>query len=266
MDLIKKHYEKVLLGVVLLGLAVAVGFLPFKIASDKAALQDKTSHVIAPQPKPLPGLNLTAAETALKRVTISESLDFGTVHRLLNPMPWQKAADGHLIPFDASHIGPKAVQVTKITPLYLVLTLDSVQVLDSGPRYVIGIKREAALDPAKREKKEIAASVGAKNEAFQLLDVKGPTNDPTSVILKVPEASEPVVVLKDQGLKRVDGYMADLKYAPENKTWTGKRVGQPGALSFGGEDYNVVAINQDEVVLSAKSNQKKWTIKYSPSP
>ena len=49
MDFLKKHYEKVLLGVVLLGLAVAVAFLPFKIASDKQALEDKRNQLIHPQ-------------------------------------------------------------------------------------------------------------------------------------------------------------------------------------------------------------------------
>jgi hypothetical protein len=57
--------------------------------------------------------------------------------------------------------------------------------------------------------------------------------------------------------------MADLHYAPENKHWTARRVGAP--LQFNGEDYNIVAINQNEVVLSAKSNGKKWTIKNTAS-
>ena len=35
MDFIKKHYEKVLLGVVLVGLIGALGYLPFKISDEK---------------------------------------------------------------------------------------------------------------------------------------------------------------------------------------------------------------------------------------
>ena len=46
MDFLKKHYEKVLLGVVLLGLAVAVAFLPFKIASEKQKLEDMRNRLI----------------------------------------------------------------------------------------------------------------------------------------------------------------------------------------------------------------------------
>jgi hypothetical protein len=49
-----------------------------------------------------------------------------------------------------------------------------------------------------------------------------------------------------------------LKYDPENKKWTNQRVG--GALSFAGENYNIVAITKNEVVVLAKSNQKKTPI------
>jgi hypothetical protein len=58
--------------------------------------------------------------------------------------------------------------------------------------------------------------------------------------------------------------MADLKYAPENKTWSDQRVGD--SLGFNGEEYKIVAINENEVVLSAQSNSKKWTVKYTASP
>ena len=83
------------------------------------------------------------------------------------------------------------------------------------------------------------------------------------VVLELNDTGQRVTVTKEQPFRRVDGYMVDLKYAPENKTWTNRRVG--ASLSFNGEEYNIVAITENEVVLSAKSNQKKWTIKYSAS-
>jgi len=58
----------------------------------------------------------------------------------------------------------------------------------------------------------------------------------------------------------VDAYIAALKYSPEGKNWQDQRVGDD--LKFAGDDYIVVAINQNEVVLSAKSNQKKTTLTY----
>jgi len=266
MDFLKKHYEKVLLGVVLLGLAVAVAFLPFKIASEKQKLEDMRSQLLPHKVKPLPGLDLSLPDTVLKRVAAPAMIDFSAPNKLFNPMPWQKAADGHLIRADATNIGPNAVTITKMVPLYLKLTLDSVTVVDAGgPRCVIGIEKEAALNPHDRNKTQKYCSLNTKNETFTLREVKTPADNPTnaSVVLELNDTAQRVTVTKDQPFRRIDGYMVDLKYAPETKTWTNRRVG--ASLSFNGEDYNIVAVTENEVVLSAKSNQKKWTIKYSAS-
>jgi hypothetical protein len=67
----------------------------------------------------------------------------------------------------------------------------------------------------------------------------------------------------------VDGYTADLKYDPETRRWLNLRVGAGGpgtpAISVEGESYIVVAINENEVVLSAKSNNKKTSLPYKPA-
>ena len=261
MDFLKKHYEKVLLGVVLLGLAVAVAFLPFKISSDKETLETKRINLIPRSVKPLAGLDLNLPEAALKRMAAPPAIDFSTTNRLFNPMPWQRTATGQLIP--GNRVGASAATVTNITPLYLKLTLDSVTISDSGPRYVIGIENEAASTPRDRNKKQTYCSLNIKNknDPFILSEVKGPPDNPSSVILELNDRRERIVVSREQPFKRVDGYMADVKYEPEKKVWPNRRVG--AALSFNGEDYNIVDIRQNEVVLLAKSNQKKWTIKYS---
>src|SRR5882724_5492339 len=97
MDFLKKHYEKVLLGVVLLGLAVALAFLPFKIASEKANLESAREALIQRPVKPLTNLDLTVPEAALKRVAASFGIDLSTSNKVFNPVPWQRAADNHLI-------------------------------------------------------------------------------------------------------------------------------------------------------------------------
>ncbi len=74
------------------------------------------------------------------------------------------------------------------------------------------------------------------------------------------DTGETAPVSKEQPFKRIDGYMADLKYDPEKKVWPSRRVGS--TLTFDGEDYKVVAISGTEAIISAP-NQKKWTIAYS---
>jgi hypothetical protein len=265
MDFLKKHYEKVLLGVVLLGLAVAVAFLPFKIASEKQKLEDMRNQLIHPKVKELTNLDLSLPDAVLKRMAAPALVDFSAPNKLFNPMPWQKAADGHLIKVDATNVGPNAVTITKMTPLYLKLSLDSVTLLEAGPRYVIGIEKEAAPNLRDRPKTQKYCSLNTKNETFTLRDVKTPADNPTNVtvVLELNDTKQRAVVSREQPFRRIDGYVVDLKYGPENKTWTNKRIGAP--LSFNGQDYNIVAINENEVVLSAKSNQKNWTVKYSAS-
>jgi len=57
MDFVKKHYEKIILGIVLVGLAVAVAFIPFKVASEKKELDEKRLSLIPRSVKPLTNLD-----------------------------------------------------------------------------------------------------------------------------------------------------------------------------------------------------------------
>jgi hypothetical protein len=265
MDFLKKHYEKVILGLVLLGLAVAIAFLPIKISSERQKLEDLRNSLTHRKVNPLTNLDLTVPEAALKRVAIPAVVDFSTTNKLFNPVPWQKAADGHLIKLEERNIGPKAVQIVKITPLYLILTFDSVMLAaDGSPKYVIGVQKEAAVNASQRSKKQSYCKLGDKTDTFTLAEVKGKPEEPSQVILILNDTGDRVTITKEKPFRRVDGYMTDLKYAPENKTWAARRNGAP--LSFNNEEYNIVAITQNEVVLSAKSNQKKWTVTSNATP
>jgi hypothetical protein len=265
MDFLKRHYEKILLGFVLLALVLAIAFLPFKIASERQNLADLRVSLTHPKIKALTNLDLTASEAALKRPAVKPVVDFTTTNKLFNPVPWQKAADGHLIKVEDRNIGPKAIVITKITPLYLTLTFDNITLdANNQPKYVIGVQKEADPIASHRTKKQTYARVGDKNDTFVLSEIKGKPEDPSQLILTLNDTSETAVLTKEKPFRRVDAYMADIKYPPENKTWTARRVGAP--LPFNNEDYNIVAITQNEAVLSAKSNQKKWTVTYNASP
>ena len=265
MDFIKKHYEKILLGVVLLGLAVALVYLPFKIQSEREKLQELQTGLTHPKIKPLTNLDLTLPKATLARIATPVSIDFSTNNKLFNPIPWQKASDGHLIKLEDRNIGPKAVAVTKSVPLYLTLTLDQVTTAaDGSQKYAVGVQKENAPTPAGRNKKQSYCKVGDKTDVFTLREIKGKPEDPSQLILIMNDTGETAIVSREQPFRRVDGYSADLAYKPENKSWANKRVGN--AIAFNNEEYNIVAITKNEVVLSAKSNQKKWTVTYSAAP
>ena len=268
MDFVKKHYEKILLSVVLLGLVGALVFLPFLISSDQDTQRRMKEGIIHVKVAPLPAPDLTRQTNVFERLRSPYKLDFSTTNKLFNPVQWQKAVDGSLIKIKTGNeIGPKAVVITKITPLCLILTLDSVETNEFGARYVISMERQAAVLPAQRGKRQHYASVGEKNETFT---ITGTTNsapdDPAQLklILQLTDTGEGATLSKDKPFRRTDAYSADLKYDPEGKKWQGQR--KDADLKFAGDDNIVVAINQDTVILLARSNQKKTTLTYSPGP
>jgi hypothetical protein len=261
MDLLKKHYEKILLGVVLLGLAIAVASLPFKITSDRQSLEDKQNELVHPKVNPLTNLDLSVPEQTIKRAAAPAVIDLAAPNKLFNPMPWQQMPDNRLIL--GTKTGPIAAVVTNITPLYLRLTLDSITVSDTGARYVIGVTREAAPVQRDRNKKQFYCTLNTKNEVFDLVAVNGAPENPTNLVVILKDSGDRATITRDKAFQRVDGRMADIAYEPERKSWRDRRVG--AWLNFNGEDYNIVAINENEVVLLAKSNQKKWTIPFNPS-
>ncbi|HEV2208060.1 MAG TPA: hypothetical protein VG167_04750 [Verrucomicrobiae bacterium] len=257
MDFLKKHYEKIVLGIVLVGLAGAVVFMLFYISNEQQRLTEMSDSVTHPRVKELTNLDMTLSEQALKRVATRVSLDFGPPNRLFNPGAWQKTADNRLIPRE--NVGPAALTVTNIQPLWFRLSLESVEAVEGGYKYVIGIENQADPIPAHRYKKTTYCKLNEKTDMFTITEVHGKPEDPSELVLMLKDSGDKVVVKKDKPYERVDGYSADLAYPLENKTWPTRRVG--ALLPFNGEEYNVVAINKTEVVLAAKSNGKKWTIK-----
>lgn len=264
MELLKKHYEKILLGIVLLGLAVGTAFLPIMIAHDRESLKEKADRIMSRKIDELHPPDLSRQNDLFKRAETPLKIDFSSGNRLFNPVPWGKTPDGRVIKLQEGNVGPKAVTVVKISPLFTTVTLDSVAVSESGARYVIGVEREAAATPALRRKKQFYASANQKNDAFIIREVKGTPDDPSALVIELNDTGEQITLTKGQPFKREDGYLADLKYDPERKSWTARRVGM--SINFGGEDYILVAISKGEVVLSAKSNNKKTPIQYNPAP
>jgi len=263
MDFVKKHYEKIILSAVLLGLVGALVVLPIMISSDQQKLKDMGDTVTTPRVMALPPVDLTRESNISQRVQSPADFDFSTTNKLFNPLEWKRTPDGAMFPMKSGNeTGAGAAVVTKITPLYFIISFDSVETNGTAPRYVLGVERQAALNPGSRRKQQRYASVGEKKDAFILNDVSGDPADPSGLVLTLTDSGDKVTVSKDKPFQRVDAYVADLKYDLEKKSFAGRRVGS--FLSFGGEDYIVVAVDADEVILSAQSNQKKTTLRYTP--
>jgi hypothetical protein len=262
MDFVKKHYEKVILSAVLLGVVGFLIYLPFVISYEDSQMRDMRDKNIHPPVKPLPPVDLTRQTGISQRLKTPANFDFSTTNRLFNPLEWKRRPDGTLFPIRSGN--ETAAIVTKITPLYLIITFDSVETNGVAPRYVLGVERQGADKPALRRKQQRYVSPGEKKDSFTLTEVKGDPADPSGLVLKLTDGGDMVTVSKDKPFQRVENYAADLKYDLEKppKNYAGLRAGS--RISFGGEDYIVVAVDADEVILSAQSNQKKTTLPYVP--
>jgi len=267
MSFIKKNYEKVLLGAVLLGLVAFLLFGQVIVAREKQAMEDLTSGIIRATPKPLPALDMSRQENILNRVQSQFLLDFETTNRLFNTMQWQREPNGRVIKISNGNIvGPRAVKVANIRPLNFILRFDSFEPASqlSPARYELTIEHEGATNPLDRRPKKHFLSPGLKEQAKEpllLLSVSGPPDKPLLTV-EILETGEKVTVTLDKPFQEVESYEADLTYAPENKHWNNQRVG--AALKFGNNNYNIVVIDQNEVVISAESNQKRTTLPYQP--
>ena len=265
MELLKKHYEKILLGVMLVGLIGVLVFMLFYVAADKQAMEQRAQDVLYPQVKPLTNLDLTLQDTAMARHQSTYVLDFEHTNKLFNPMQWQKGPDGQIFKISTGReIGVQAATVTAITPLYLVLSIDQVTTNELGARYTIGVEKLAAAAPAKRKKQSRFVSPDEKkpNDIFAVVGVKGPLDSPESVTVKLLDSGEEATIMRDKPWRRTDGYMADFRYDPEKKVFKSRRVGDK--VAFGGVDYAVVEVSQNELILSDESNQKKNSLPFVP--
>ncbi len=264
MDFLKKHYEKIVLGIVLAGLVGALVFLPFYIGSETQKMADLRNQYINPPVKALTNLDLTVQNTAMTRLQSDYKLDFETGNKLFNPLDWQKGLDGQPIKIHTGNeVGIHAVVVTNLTPLYLVLTLDTITTNELGSRYVIGVEKQAEKSPAKRHKQQRYISLGDKpNDTFALVSVKGAPENPDGLLVKLGDTGEIVTVAKDKPYRRVDAYAADFRYDPEKRIFHARRIGD--RVSFNGTDYLVADVNQNELILSDQSNQKKTSLPFTP--
>ncbi len=263
MEFLKKHYEKVLLSLVLVGLTVAAAWLPIKVSSVRQALQDATSGYVNPKVKPLPALDMTTNEMALKRLVQPRKFALADPgHSVFNPIKWRKKPDGTPVP--DLDTGLNALSVTNIAPLYLIVEYKGPRDAGDNLRYQFVVTRQAATNVAGQRPVQRTAALGAKNEVFILRDIKGPKEDPSELILELTEFKATVSVTKEQPVRYLAGYAADFYYEMEKRSFLKQRAGQK--LNLAGSAYNIVAIQQGDVTLEDSKTKKRTTIRWNAAP
>ncbi len=264
--LLQQHYEKVLLGLALAALIVSGLLLMQQKGAEATELEKYRAEQTRRRPFPYTNINWAAYQEALAQGTNAVRVDFTRprLHNLFGPVKWQRQPDGKLLKIEVGNeIGPEALKVTKITPLYLIVSLDRVAGSNS---FFLGVAREASTNAVLRRKNPFYVSVGGKDRlgTFTLKEVKGTPEDP-ELVLELAESGERASLLKSAPFQKVEGYTASLVYPPEgNRAFNDRRLND--VITLGGEDYIIVAISQNEVVLSSRSNLKRTILRYNAAP
>jgi hypothetical protein len=261
MQFLKAHYEKIILSIVLMGLAAAAALMPMKVSQEREKEEARKAELIGKKVIPFPTIDLSTNLAALDRLDKTEHLKLAGEHNLFNPVRWQRRPDGGIQ--KGATTGLNAVKITNITPLKLKVFFDGVTGDPGNLRYVIAVVKETER-PGKQPR---TTTKGGSTTFFVLDDIEGPPENPTAVklTLKKPDGTkekDPIIVTPQQPYERVIAYSADLSYEPEQLVKKSLRVRDE--ITFGGETYNVVAITPNEVVLSAKSNKKQTPIEFKP--
>ena len=258
MEFLKKNYEKIVLGIVVLGLTGAVCVLPIIIGNKRENLKNLRTTLTNPKIKELPALDLAPQEAGLQRLQTAFYLNLTHDHNLFNPVAWMKGSDNRPIKIVSGlPTGPEALEVTAIRPLRLWLNFDSV----SGSSYLVGFTNQAALQ-ARSRTGEKAVSLGSNNKSdlFSLNQVRGEA-DKLELVLTLNDNGEQVTIGPNKPYSRIQGYSADLRYtAGSGKIWRDQKVQSP--LVFGEGTYNIVAITETNVTVESKQNAKKTTINF----
>ena len=271
-QLCRQHYEKLILVFVLLLLAGAVFYL-LKVSQDE---REKTRQMTEGYKKkagvPIEPVNLSRVEATLKTATNPPALNYSGKHNLFNPVKWQQSpSGGDPIKFETGReVGPSAMRIASIRPLYLSIAFDRAASSGSGADAVVTgyhtlVTNEMAAAPRLRRIPQFIATGTTNTQVFVLAEVKGPPDAPTELVALLKEFNnETVSFAPGKPYTRVVGFEAELKYPVNSKVYPRLRKDSP--IDIEGEPYKIVDITSNRVVVSDDSNGKRYTIEQTVAP
>lgn len=281
MGFLKRHYEKILLSLVLLALVAAAAVLTIKVSGVKQELSKK-KKALTPSNTRAAVLNDT--EGFIQTLTLATNpapIELVNPHLLFNPVIWKMKADGTLIPNKTgTNVGVGALTIVDVKPLLFTIKFDKVSGSPGRMRYSFEFHQQDAVDRRGKavKPKSKFASVGGKLGEWpfedQTVEMKfeefeGEEAAPTSFVFGMTDANgnelkEKVKFTLETPYEEVRAHIADLRYEHTGVDYKGLRKGDK--INVDGEDYNIVAISDKQVVLSAARNEKRTVIGFDPPP
>lgn len=260
--LLRDHYEKVLLGLALLALALSGVLLAHEKEQEEQGLQTYVANLKTRKPSLYPPVDWTLHRRVLEEGMKPVSINFSPPHNLFNPVQWMRSADGNIIKVErGDEIGLPALKLTRTTPLSLIINLDKAS---GASGFFVSVTREASTNRALWKKIQSYVTPGSKDRTSSLIlkEAKGDRDNPV-LTLELVDSGEKIDLTKDKPFQRVDGYKADFFYPPQKKSFTEKRVND--TIPLQGEVNSIIDLKTDEAVVSSP-NGKRITLKLQAAP
>lgn len=256
MNFLKDHFEKLILGLVLLVSAGGIFFVIQQISASKetkeAALQSPRGNVRQYQSADLQPFEETLQE-------ISQPIVVGITgdHELLNPVRW-KEVNGVLA--RETELGVKSLAISEIKPLNLRIAYLRTTEYGKADRFVLEItnENEETVGGRKPTKRTFEVGNPIKGVPYTLQRVDGPSSSPTDFYVTIKDENtgtlEHVQFTPDKPYQSVVGYSASFVYEPTGKKFVDQRVN--GSIKIDDSTFIIVAITENQATLENKSGKR----------
>jgi hypothetical protein len=260
MEFLRKHYEKIVLCLVLLGVAAAVVWMRL----NRAKIQEELTqplNVAEPKTAPEKPFDWGPYQQAIQQIGKPPPVNLSGAHNLFNPVIWKRKGDEL---FKILQTGPDALVLLDTIPLYTIISYERPT---DAPIYVMSAQQHVDLrQPLKAVKVEfVKKNEKTKSGLFIVRGIKGAENDPEAINLEITQSGDTNAwVSTNAPYKLVDGYIADLKYSPDPSVPLLKRhVGDK--FNLDNEWYKIVEITNGAVRVENMHTTKQTEVRAKPA-
>jgi len=269
MDFLKRHYEKLILTVVLAGLLGAAGWLLWQVRQ----VGQEVENQVAPPNNKAEVEDPDKYKEIVATLRNPVALDLDKPHHVFNSWTWfLRTNDQQFI--RGSQIGPGKLQVNKHNSLHLMVDAKA-SISSDRTNFTLHFTREYHTNSSLRTALTRSTAVGGTVKADDAGVLRGVLKEArwlgtltNEFVVDILLTNEPPVtnftISPGNLYKRVMGYSLDLGYPPEPvpPIPTNRRLGD--IITFGGESYKIIAIKETEFTVESVSTEKRTTIPIRP--
>jgi hypothetical protein len=269
-QLLRLHYEKIILVSVLLLMGVAAWFIYKTSQEERENIKKIPVGIERRAVKGVKPIDLGPMEKAIQNATNPPNVSLSGNHNLFNPVLWIQYPGKPITKVQTGQeVGPSKLQITEIRPLTLTIAYDRTASSGTGDQkvvtgYYVGVTNDLAV-ASKRRMMQFSAVGDTNKQVFVLTEAKGSPDAPTEFVARLKDfGNESISFTTNKPYVRVVGYEADLKYTLTGAT----NLKQRKDMNITVEDvaYKIVDITESNVVLSDSSNGKRYTIGLTTTP